>query len=176
MESRKIALASLIASLYAILVYILPMTSFLLWQVRIADSLLPLVTVLGYPAVIGVSVGCFIGNILAAPWGSSGLNFLDALLGSLVNFVAGYTAYKLAYRRGFLLRVAAVLSQVIIVSIGVGSYLRWFLLWAFNTDVTLVVSIAGVLPGSLVSIFFLGLPLSLGVERALKTTGYRVEV
>mgnify|MGYP001772626141 CR=1 FL=1 len=173
MESRELAVASLIAALYAILVYVLPMVSFLLWQVRIADSLLPLSTVFGYPAVVGVTIGCFLGNILSAPWGSSVLNAFDAILGSSINFIAGYIAFKLAFKADKRRKLIASILQAIIVSVGVGSYLKYLLLWAFNTNIPILLSIAGVLPGSVVSIVVLGVPLSFAVEKALKRTGYR---
>lgn len=171
MKARELALASVIAALYAITVYLFPMISFLLWQVRIADALMPLSMTLGYPAVLGLTIGCFLGNILAAPWGSSFLNFLDATLGSLVNLVAGWLGYKLGYRAERRRRVTVALAQAIIVSVGVGSYLKYLLLWAFNTDIPFLISILGVLPGSLISIVVVGLPLSLAVQRALEGSG-----
>ncbi|QOJ78727.1 QueT transporter family protein [Infirmifilum lucidum] len=168
MNSREIALASIIAALYAVLVYLLPFMSFLLWQVRVADALIALTTVLGYPAVLGVTVGCFIGNILAAPWGSAALNAFDAFLGSLMNLVAGYAGYRIARKGGERNRIIALVVQVLVISVGVGSYLKYLLLWAFGTDVPVLLSIAGVLPGSVISIVVLGYPLSLAVERSLK--------
>lgn len=169
MNAREIALASLIAALYAILVYLLPFMSFLLWQVRVADALIALTTVLGYPAVLGVTIGCFVGNILAAPWGSAALNAFDAVLGSLMNFIAGYAGYNIAKRGGKRARLIALAVQVAIISVGVGSYLKYLLLWAFGTDVPILLSIAGVVPGSVIAIILIGYPLTLAVERYVKT-------
>lgn len=168
MKTRDIALASLTAALYAVLVYTLPFASFLLWQVRVADALLPLSTVFGPPAAVGAAVGCFIGNTLAAPWGSAALNLFDAVLGSLANLAAGYAGYKVGYRGGARRKLIASLVQAVIVALWVGTYLRYLLLWAFGTDVPLLLSIAGVLPGSLVSIVLVGYPASLLVEKAAR--------
>jgi len=174
-RSRDMALAGIVAALYAVLVYVLPFASFLLWQVRVADALIALSTVLGYPAVLGVAVGCFIGNILAAPWGSLALSAFDAVLGSLVNLAAGYAGFKISGKGGRRRRLAALIAQSLIVSVGVGSYLKYLLLWAFGTDIPLLLSIAGVLPGSLISIVVLGFPLSLAVERSIRGSPLRAD-
>ncbi|RLE97055.1 MAG: hypothetical protein DRJ96_02090 [Thermoprotei archaeon] len=164
MRGRDLAVAALIAAMYAALVAALPMISFLLWQVRIADALLMLSTVLGWPAVVGVTLGCFIGN-LTAPWGSTALILIDATMGSLANFVASYIAYKVAYRRGVAYKLAAAAIEVGVISVIVGSYLKYLLLWAFNVDLPLTLSILGVLPGSFIAIGVLGTALAIALEK-----------
>jgi len=164
MRGRDLAVAALIAAMYAALVIALPMVSFLLWQVRIADALLMLSTVLGWPAVVGVTLGCFIGN-LTAPWGSTSLVLMDAVLGSLANFIASYAAYKVAYRRGIAYKLTAAAAEIAAISLIVGSYLKYLLLWAFNVDIPLAISILGVLPGSIIAIGVLGTALALALER-----------
>ncbi len=168
MRARDLALAALVAAAYAALVAALPMVSFLLWQVRVADALLMLSTVLGWPAVVGVALGCFLGNVLAAPWGSFALAAFDAALGSAANFAASYLAYKLAYGKGLRRKLLAAAVEVATVSLIVGSYLRYLMLWAFGVDIPLLLSIAGVVPGSVVSIGVLGTALALSVERGLR--------
>lgn len=173
MRGRDLAVAALVAAMYAVLVAALPMISFLLWQVRIADALLMLSTVLGWPAVVGVTLGCFIGN-LTAPWGSTALILIDAVMGSLANFAASYAAYKIAYKRGVLYRLAAAALEIAIVSLIVGSYLKYLLLWALNIDLPLHISILGVLPGSLIAIGVLGTALALALEKRVTAQTRRV--
>lgn len=170
MRSKDAALAALVAAAYAALVMLLPMVSFLLWQVRIADALLMLSTVMGWPAVVGVTLGCLIGNFLAAPWGSALLAAIDAALGSVANFIASSLAHKISRRGELRYMVAAAAAEVAVISVFVGSYLRYLLLWAFGVDIPLWLSISGVLPGSIVSIGVLGLALSLLVSRHLTQT------
>jgi len=170
-RAREVALAALVAAAYAVLVAALPMISFLLWQVRVADALLMLSTVLGWPAVVGVTLGCLVGNVLAAPWGSAALAALDAVLGSAANFAASYLAYRVAYGRGLGRKVVAAAIEVCVVSLVVGSYLRYLVLWAFGVDIPLWLSVAGVVPGSVVSIGALGTGLALLVERASRERG-----
>jgi uncharacterized membrane protein len=151
--------------MYAALVAALPMISFLLWQVRLADALLMLSTVLGWPAVVGVTLGCLLGNLMAAPWGSALLAAIDAVLGSAANFLASYLAYRIAYRKGLRSKILAACCEIAVVSIIVGSYLKLLLEWAFGAEVPLWLSIAGVVPGSLLAIGVLGTSLAVALER-----------
>ncbi|MEM2187634.1 MAG: QueT transporter family protein [Thermofilaceae archaeon] len=168
-NARNIALAGFVAAAYAVLVITLPMISFLLFQVRVADALLMLSTAMGWPAIVGVTLGCFIGNVLAAPWGSALLAAIDAVLGSAANFVASYLAYRIAWRKGVRHMVAAAAAETLVVSVIVGAYLKYLLEWAFNLEVPVWLSIAGVIPGSVISIVLLGLPLSMLVSKHLSS-------
>jgi uncharacterized membrane protein len=164
-NARGIAVAALVAAMYAALVAALPMISFLLWQVRLADALLMLSTVLGWPAVVGVTLGCLLGNLMAAPWGSALLAAIDAVLGSAANFLASYLAYRIAYRKGLRSKILAAGCEIAVVSIIVGSYLKFLLEWAFGAEVPLWLSIAGVVPGSLLAIGVLGTSLAVMLAR-----------
>ncbi|MEM1509635.1 MAG: QueT transporter family protein [Thermofilaceae archaeon] len=172
MDAKAPALSALIAAMYAVLVAALPMVSFLMWQVRLADSLLMLSTVLGWPAIIGVTVGCFIGN-LSAPWGSIGLILLDAALGSLANFLASYAGYMLAYGRGLSEKLAAAVAEIVIVSFIVGTYIKYLMLWAFGINIPLAISILGVVPGSVVAIGVLGTALAVALEKRVRIGDWR---
>ena len=169
-DARGIAVAALVAAMYAALVAALPMISFLLWQVRLADALLMLSTVLGWPAVVGVTLGCLLGNLMAAPWGSALLAAIDAVLGSAANFLASYLAYRVAYRKGLRSKILAAGCEIAVVSIIVGSYLKLLLEWAFGAEVPLWLSITGVVPGSLLAIGVLGTSLAVALERFFKGT------
>jgi len=59
--------------------------SFYVVQVRVADALLPLSMPLGKPAVVGFTVGYFIGNLFGLDFP---FNLVDAILGSVANFLA----------------------------------------------------------------------------------------
>ena len=168
MNARGIAVAALVAAMYAALVAALPMISFLLWQVRLADALLMLSTVLGWPAVVGVTLGCLLGNLMAAPWGSALLAAIDAVLGSAANFLASYLAYRVAYRKGLRSKILAAGCEIAVVSIIVGSYLKFLLEWTFGAEVPLWLSITGVVPGSLLAIGVLGTSLAVALERFFK--------
>lgn len=170
MNAREVAVAALVAAMYAVLVAALPMVSFLMWQVRLADALLMLSTVLGWPAVVGVTFGCFLGN-LTAPWGSALLVAIDAVLGSAANFIASYLAYRIAYRKGLKYKLLAACCEIAVVSIIVGSYLKFLTEWTFGRELPLWLSVAWVVLGSLVAIGGLGTLLSVVLEKYLKSEG-----
>jgi len=166
MKTKKIALASIIAATYASLVIFLPVISFYAWQIRIADALLPLSTILGIPAVIGVSIGCFIGNLFA-PWGSFGLIILDAIGGSIANLIASYIAYRIAYNKNRLLRLVATLCEIIIVTIIVGSYLTYIFTGKIDLSPTFIATILGVFTGSVISIGVIGFTITEAIIKTL---------
>ncbi len=164
-KTHKIALASIIAATYASLVIFLPVISFFTWQTRIADALLPLSTILGIPAVIGVTIGCFIGNLFA-PWGSLSLIALDAIGGSLANFIASYIAYKIAYGKNRRYRLIAILYEIITVTFIVGSYLTYIFTGKIDISPMFIATFSGIFIGSSVSIGIIGFIIT---ESIIKT-------
>jgi len=171
MKSKEVAIASIIASLYAIAVIALPSISFLLFQVRVADSLIPLSMILGWPAILGVTIGCFVANFFA-PWEHPLLVAIDSLFGSLANLTAGYLSWRLykgirtKANEGLALQLGCLLENITITLI-VGTYLKYLLEAAFGVRIPILVSWFGVLMGSLISINLLGYSIALAVNRAL---------
>jgi uncharacterized membrane protein len=92
MNTREISLAALIASLYAALVVVLAPVSFGPIQLRVADCIIPLSAVLGWPAVVGVSLGAFLGNAYFF------LGPADVILGSVANLLAAVIIFRLRNR------------------------------------------------------------------------------
>ena len=155
------ALSAVLAALYAGLVVALAPISFYVFQVRVADALLPLSAVLGWPAVIGFTVGCFLGNLAGVLAGMpSGAVLIDATGGSFANFLGCYLAYKLAggsEDKKKLLASTFVITAV--VTAIVGTYLPLLLgfpLW---------MGWLGVLAGSLISVNVMGYLLLLAFLR-----------
>src|SRR5919108_1566471 len=106
-RTKQLTLASVIAALYAVLVSILPATSIPVVQVRVADVLMPMSILFGWPAVIGVTIGAGLGNLvgdtlLGNPGSVTGA---DVVLGSLANLLAATLAWKIA-ERGWTVRGA----------------------------------------------------------------------
>lgn len=122
MRAQESALAITTASLYAILTLGLAPISFGPIQLRISDCLIALSALLGPPVVIGVTLGCVIGNSLFYISGGSfmmSLGFIfDVTLGPLANLLASLTLFKLRRR----IRVASLLAALEI-GVIVGSYL-----------------------------------------------------
>ena len=91
LETKKLALASIFTALYAILILTFAGVSFELIQVRIADALIPLSIIFGWPVVVGVSIGCFVSNIIS-PMPSV---LIEITLGSMANLIASTLAWKI---------------------------------------------------------------------------------
>ncbi len=140
--SQEIASLSVIAAAYAVLTLVLAPISFYAIQVRVADALLALSVVMGPPAILGTTLGCFIANMLG-PFG-----ILDALGGSLANLVATTIAWKLR-KRPYL----ALAQLPITVSLIVSMYLNQLLNLPF-LEIFLYI-----LVGSIISIDVMGLAL-----------------
>ena len=112
MEIRNLTLISVIAALYAALVIVLAPISFGPIQLRIADCLIPLAALLGWPAIFGVALGALIGNSYYF------LGFIDVIFGSLANLVAGVIIYRFRDRL-----LPACLTGALTIGLIVGGYL-----------------------------------------------------
>ncbi|HML02042.1 MAG TPA: QueT transporter family protein [Candidatus Bathyarchaeia archaeon] len=89
--TKNLALIAIFAALYATLVIALAGISFQLVQVRIADALIPLSIVFGWPVVAGVTIGCVISNVVS-PLPSV---ITDVTLGAFANFCASLAAWRI---------------------------------------------------------------------------------
>ncbi len=173
MDVRDVALTAVIAALYASLVVFLAPLSYGPVQLRVADCLIPLSAVLGWPAVAGVTIGCVVGN--AYYW----LGPIDVALGPLANLAASLLAFALR-RRPLLACLAASLP----VGVVVGGYLWVFFpppgalgavvpAWAgMVVSVTLssLIAVGGIGYGVLKAM------LRPGVVETLRSSGIRVYV
>ena len=115
MKTSELSLAVVFTSLYAALVVALLPISYGPVQLRVADCLIPLAALFGWPAIAGVTIGCFLGN--AYIW----LGPQDVVFGTIANLIAA-TIIFVFRKRQFL---ACVLGSFPI-GIIVGSYL-WVL-------------------------------------------------
>jgi uncharacterized membrane protein len=115
MKTTEISLAIIFSSLYAVLVIVLAPISYGPIQLRIADCLIPLAALFGWPVIAGVSIGCFLGN--AYFW----LGPQDVILGTIANLIAATIIFILR-KRAFISCVVGSLPIGVIV----GSYLWIF--------------------------------------------------
>jgi uncharacterized membrane protein len=152
-----LSLTSIFAALYAVCVVALAPISFQVFQVRVADALLPLAILFGWPAIIGLSGGAFIANFFG------GLGFVDILGGCLANFLATYTAWKIGRRNVRGAWLVATASEILWVTVIVGSYLSYLF------QMPLEVGLSGIFLGSLVATGILGSILLLLISRPVIT-------
>jgi len=143
-NSITVTLTATFAALYAAGVFFLAPISFQLFQVRIADALLPLAILFGWPAVVGLSIGAFVANFFGD------LGPVDMVGGAIANFIATLLAWRIAQYRSRSWKLLGVLVEVVVVTLIVGSYLSYL----FNQP--LLVGWLGVLLGSTTAIGVLG--------------------
>jgi len=151
-NSRNLALTAVFAALYAVLVLALAGISFQLAQLRIADALIPLSIVFGWPVVVGVTVGGAIANV-ASPMPSV---LTDITFGSMANFVASLLAWRLGtwkLKGNAVSEFIGCVAATAVVTFVVGTYL------ALLTQMELWVWWLGIGVGSIISVNILGYAL-----------------
>ena len=152
-STRQLALAGIIAGIYAALTLLLPSPQYLGVQFRVAEAM----TVLPFlfPAAIpGLAVGCFLANLLGSPM------VVDWLFGTAATLLAALWTSRLHNR------YLAPLPPVICNAVIVGAEIAWFFpaegmtFWAAYGFNALTVGL-----GELVVCYLLGLPLLTWAER-----------
>ena len=121
MDAKTVSLTAVFASLYAALVIILAPISSGPIQLRVADCLLPLAALFGWPVVLGATLGCLVGNAVGGMMSFGSLNPFDVVLGSAANLAATFVIFALRKRR----LLGCVLASLIIGAV-VGGYLWMF--------------------------------------------------
>ena len=163
-DSFELTLAAVFAALYAVGVVVLGPISFQVFQVRVADALLPLCMLFGWPAILGLTLGTIVANLFG------GLGPIDIVGGGLANLIAGYVAWRISLNKGKPWLFLGVVSQVIIVTAMVGTYLSY--LFGMPVEVGLL----GVLLGSIVAIGILGSLLLLALSSRRVSAAFRSRV
>jgi len=158
LKTKSIMLTAAFAALYAVLVFAFAGLSFGIVQVRVADALIPLSILLGWPAVFGVTIGCAIANIVT-PLPSV---IADVTFGSIANFIASISAWRVSLLKvGRAGELFGCIIATLTVTFIVGTYL------AAVTAMDPWVWYTGVGGGSIISISILGFAL-LNILRGLK--------
>ncbi len=154
-RSKQVALAAVFASLYAVGVTVLAPISFQIYQVRIADILLPLSILFGSPAIIGLTIGTFVGN-LSSPFG-----VIDIVGGAVANLLATFLAWQIGKRRFQGAWLTGTTVEVLVITLIVGTYLSFLL------QISVWLSWTGVLVGEIIAVSVGGYLLLNGVSKAL---------
>jgi len=146
-SSTEVALIAFFAATYAIgVTFLAPISFDPRFQIRVADAFLPLSIIFGFPAALGLGLGCFIANFFG-PYG-----FIDAVIGGIANFAACMLAWFIggdSVKRRFL----GCLTETITITVIVGGYLSLLL------GIPIEISLLGLFIGSLISINILGFVL-----------------
>jgi uncharacterized membrane protein len=129
-SSRNFALSAVFGALYAALVVAFAPFSNLPLQVRVADALMPIAILFGWPVIFGLGIGTVAGNFFAdsiTGFPSAWIGF-DMVAGSLVNLLAGFLAWKIGQydwrvRHWNIGWFIATIVETALISVVVGGYL-----------------------------------------------------
>ena len=97
MKSKDITLAVVLVALYIGIGLVIPFVSFGAIQCRLSDALYPLIAILGWPAVVGLTLGQFIYNLYGYSTGFA-LGLLDVIISPALFFVAKLFIQKYGYK------------------------------------------------------------------------------
>lgn len=158
MSVRKLVRAALIAAIYVALCLVLAPFSFGAVQVRVSEAL-TLLPVLCPEAIVGVTVGCFISNMLGgAP--------IDMLVGTMATLLAALATRKLRNVRWHGLPLAASLPPVLLNAIIVGAELTVLYFPAGSGPIIYLTNMVSVGIGQIISCCILGVLLVAFIEKS----------
>ena len=153
-NTKKLAVAAIFAALYAVGVIFLAPISFGVFQVRIADAMLPLAMIFGLPSALGFSLGCIVSNVYG------GLGIVDIVGGAAANLVACTLAWYIGRKGQGVQRFLGSVVETVAVGLIVGGYLSLIF------QVPVEVGLLGVLVGSAIAINVIGFPVEEAIRRS----------
>ena len=163
--TRNLALAALLAALYAAYVLYFGFISFGPVQFRLVDALIPLSILFGPPAIAGVTIGCFVGNALGP-----NLGIVDIVGGPAANAVAATLAWALTRRKFRGAWTLAVGVEIAVIAMIVGTYV---VILAGVPGIPAWVGWLEFLGSEIIPVGIVGYPLLKAVDKATKRSPLR---
>ena len=162
MDSKDVSITIIFTALYAIGVIALTPISFNIYQVRVADALLPLSMIFGVPSAVGLGLGCLVANVYG------GLGIIDIVGGSVANFIGCTLAWYVARRGKLMHRILGSIIETAVITMIVGGYL------SFIFEVPLEFGLFGILVGSIIAINLVGFAIQETIRRnaVIRKYGY----
>jgi uncharacterized membrane protein len=154
-RTQDLAVIAIYAALYAALVVVLGGISYGPVQVRIADSLVAAVPLLGIAGVLGHTLGVFIGNIFSS---AGPIDLLNTIPSFVMSFVV-YYVYKRTQNDYTVIGTCIAYSAVL------GTTVGWMLSYLYGLP--LFLTIAYVAIGNVIATVLIGWP----IFKILKRTG-----
>ena len=148
-SSLNVATIALVAAAYSLLTVVLGSFGYSWVQVRISESLTPLPFLLGFPAVIGLMLGCAVANFF------SPVGIPDLVFGPLLTLCAAFLSWKLNCGR----KILSCVYPVLINAFGVSAYIYSFY------GVSYIVSVATIAIGEFIAAVLIGYPLLAAIEK-----------
>ena len=149
---RRLVRCAVIAAVYVVVCLVLAPFSYGAVQVRVAEALC-LLPVFGAESIVGVTLGCFLANLL-------GSTVVDVVFGTLATLLACLVTYKLRDIRVKGLAIPASLPPVVFNMIIVGAFeITFFFSDGAPTAMLAVFNAVTVGIGELISCTILGVAL-----------------
>lgn len=162
-KTRRLVRCALIAALYAAVSLALAPITYGMMQARVSEAL-TLLPVLTPDAVLGVTLGCFLTNLVGVFTGANILGVLDIVFGTAATLCAALCTRRLRRIRAAGLPLLAAVPPVLLNAVVIGAELTWLMSGAFNWQIFFVQA-AWVALGQILSCFVLGLPLVRLIEK-----------
>ena len=112
MNMKTFTRVGMIAAVYTVVSLLLAPFSYGHVQVRIAEAL-TLLPLIYKPSIWGVTLGCFLTNLIGAMMGVNPTGFIDAIVGTIATFGAAYCTWLLKDKKIFGIPVLAALMPVV---------------------------------------------------------------
>ena len=159
---KRICFIGIVAAVYATTTIVLAPISFGAIQCRVSEAL-TLLALLSPDAIIAVTLGCAISNLVSVMMGASIIGFVDVIIGTIATFFAAVVTYQFRNARLKSIPISA-LAPVIFNGIFIGMELAYVLapgnfyamFWIFGLEVAI---------GEAIACFVLGVPLVLRLEK-----------
>lgn len=111
-NTQTFAKAAMIAAIYCVVTLVLAPISYGNIQVRIAEAL-TLLPLIYKPSIWGVTLGCFLSNLIGAMMGINPTGMIDAVVGTLATLLAALMTYYLRDQKIKGVPVLSILMPVI---------------------------------------------------------------
>lgn len=166
MKSNKVkqmCFIGLVAGIYASTTILLTPISFGNIQCRVSEAM-TLFAILCPEAILGVTLGCAISNVVSVVMGTSIIGILDIIIGTLATFLAGIVSYSCRNIRIRNIPWISTLAPIVFNGIFVGAELAYVL--APNAfGLMFLICGVEVAVGEAIACIILGLPLALRLEK-----------
>ncbi|MBR5485712.1 MAG: QueT transporter family protein [Oscillospiraceae bacterium] len=162
-QVSQLTAAALIAAMYTALTLFFAPMSFGSVQVRVSEAL-TLLAVFSPTAVWGVTMGCFLSNLVGVMMGTNILGVLDVFFGTAATLLAAVLSRRWGNVRTCGLPVLSALPPIVLNGVVVGGELTWLMAGRLVPEV-FIFNALSVAAGEAVSCLIFGLVLVYALEK-----------
>lgn len=124
MNTRTLTRVALIAAVYTAVSLAIAPYAFGNIQVRISEAL-TLLPLIYQPSIWGITLGCFLTNLIGAMMGVNPTGYLDAVLGTSATLIAGLITWHFREKKTFGLPLVSLATPIVLNFFIVGAELAF---------------------------------------------------